>query len=242
MNEPARIGDLQYQHNLEVLADYERKLISADRLADTGTLEIAAHLDMLFRDPEQRWVAERNAERAAAAKTEKGGRPVDPTSRSQFSTWLRSRFPGIDPRRTYQLLNAHDLAEGYLNNVQITPTREGPLRALQKLRKPLYGNGNRIGPIWTLACQLAGGKEPTIVHIREAERQWNDANIPKGQVRKERAEDQLRRKRYRAQEKIDELFVDAKIHPDHTTFVIEQMELLQQQIQEDIAELRQRGQ
>src|SRR5262245_38784081 len=94
----------EYQAALAELADYERRIAESDDLSQRDTLAIAAALDRLYRD--ERWVEQRNSERAASAKTPRGGRPVDPTSRSQFSTWVRGRFARIAPAHTYRLLDA----------------------------------------------------------------------------------------------------------------------------------------
>src|SRR5262249_53940727 len=79
----------EYERALSDLAEYEYRIAESDSLAQRDSLRVAATLDRLYRD--QRWVAERNAQRTATAKTARGGRPVDPTSRSQFSTWVRDR-------------------------------------------------------------------------------------------------------------------------------------------------------
>jgi hypothetical protein len=183
-----KLTDEEYQAALKELAEFDRAIAEADRLSEVGTLEKAAVLDKLFKD--ERWIVERNAERIVTAKTPAGGRPVDPTSKSQFSTWVRGRFNHIDPRRTYQLLDAKALLDSYLNQVQITPTSERVLRPLKKLTKQAYGGGSRILPIWEIACRIAsenGYTNPTSQDVKAAEAEWKREHIPATQARKEDA-------------------------------------------------------
>lgn len=232
------LTDEEYEATLQSLAAYEKHLIRSGNLEQMGSLEAAAALAELFEDPKGRWLAERNAERAATAKTERGGRPVDPKSRSQFSTWVKGRYRGIIPRRTYQLLDAHRVTTSYLNNVQISPETEGSVRPLKVLMDVAHGSGERIPEVWDIACELAGHSAPNAEQSRRAINIWNERNLPKGAVRRENIEDRLRRKRYHADWAIDDLFIAAKRDPDLAGIVEEQLEEILKRTQEDLDEIR----
>lgn len=182
------LTDAEYQAALEELTEFERAIRESDRLSQEGTLEKAELLDKLFHD--DRWIAERNAERIVTAKTPRGGRPVDPNSRSQFSTWLRGRFSSIAPRTTYQLLDANMLVRDYLRGAHVTPTSEWQLRPLKVLTNMAHGSGKRIPDIWEIACRLAaenGYRDPTREDVRRAIAQWNTEHLAPRQQRKENA-------------------------------------------------------
>jgi hypothetical protein len=187
---PILLTEQEYQAALADLADYEKRIAESDRLSQAGSLAKAEILDKLYRD--HRWVAERNAERLKTAKTAQGGRPVDPTSRSQFSTWVRGRFPRIQPRTTYQLLDANMLVRSYLRNAQVTPINESQIRPLKPLLSVANGSGSRIPDVWDLACKLAvdeGRDRPGADDVRRGITEWRRLHLPPAQARKERAED-----------------------------------------------------
>jgi hypothetical protein len=193
-----KLTDDEYQAALKELADFDKAIAESDRLSQMGTLEKAAVLDKLFKD--ERWIVERNAERIVTAKTPAGGRPVDPTSRSQFSTWVRGRFSRIAPRTTYQLLDAVSITREFLAHAQVTPSQEAQLRPLKKLVKTAYGNGSRIVPIWDIACRIAsenGYTEPTPQDVRAAESEWKREHIPATQARREDAQARAERMKIR---------------------------------------------
>lgn len=193
-----KLTDEEYQAALAELAEFDKAIAESDRLSQMGTLEKAAVLDKLFKD--ERWIVERNAERIVTAKTPAGGRPVDPTSKSQFSTWVRGRFNHIAPQTTYQLLDAKSLLDGYFRQAEITPTSERVLRPLKKLTKSAYGGGSRIAPIWEIACRIAsenGYANPTSQDVKAAESEWKREHIPATQARKEDARARAERMRIR---------------------------------------------
>ena len=184
------LSDEEFTAALAEVAGYEQRIAQAGRLEQEDSLRVAAILDRLYRD--EHWVAERNAERAASAKTARGGRPVDPTSRSQFSTWLRGRYKRFEPRRVYQLLDAEMLVMSYLNGVQITPTSEWQLRPLKSLLSRANGSGKRIRPVWKLACEIAedaGREAPTADDVRRGIAEWRRLNLTPQEHRHEVAED-----------------------------------------------------
>lgn len=171
------LTDLEYQAALADLAEYERHIAESDRLAQRDSMRIAETLDRLYRD--QRWVEERNRQRAETAKTSRGGAPIDPTSRSQFSTWVRDRFHRYQPRRVYQLLDAQSIAANYLHSVQVTPTVEAQVRPLRSLTSVANGSGARIPDVWELACKLAaedGRDYPTEDDVRHGLAEWRRLN------------------------------------------------------------------
>jgi len=185
------LTDIEYEAALAELAGYERRLAESDRLAQHDSLKVAETLDLLYRD--QRWVNERNAQRAETAKTARGGRPVDPTSRSQFSTWVRERNRRLQPRAVYQLLDAHSIRTSYLRGAQVTPVGEYQIRALRSLMSVANGSGARIPEVWDLACKLAadaGRDQPTFEDVKAGLAEWRHINLPPAQRRKERAGDQ----------------------------------------------------
>jgi hypothetical protein len=205
-NKVTELTDIEYDAALKQLADYERHLIESDRLTQQGSLETGALLAQLFTDPHQRWVTERNAERAATAKTAAGGRPVDPASRSQFSTWLRGRFPAIAPAHVYRLLAANMLVETYLSNGEVTPANEYSIRRLTKLTAVAYGGGKRIEPIWELACQIAlddGHTVPNELDVAAAESAWKAEHVPATQARRETRFAQAERLRIKIKSEIE---------------------------------------
>lgn len=190
------LSEEEFTSALDALSEYERRIAESDRLAQNDSMRTAAILDRLYRD--QRWVAERNAERAATAKTPVGGRPVDPTSRSQFSTWVRDRFRRIAPSRTYQLLDAHGIWTEFLPHVEETPTQEAQLRPLKPLLKAAHGGGARIPEVWEIAVRIAGGEQPTHADVRAAIAEWKRQHLTTTQQRKETAADRASRRRGRA--------------------------------------------
>jgi hypothetical protein len=189
------LSEQEYETALVELAEYERRIAESDRLAQRDSLRTAEILDRLYRD--QRWVAERNAERTATAKTPRGGRPVDPTSRSQFSTWLRGRFNKIAPARTYQLLDAYRIKTEFLPHVEIT--QEHQLRPLKVLTKVAHGSGVRIPEVWDIAVKLAAGGQPSHTQVREAIAEWKRLHLTSTQERYERATDRAEQKRRKAE-------------------------------------------
>jgi hypothetical protein len=187
---PTLLSEQEYQAALVELADYERHIAESDRLAQADSMRIAGTLGRLYRD--HRWVDERNEQRRATAKTSRGGAPVDPQSRSQFSTWVRDRFHRYQPRRVYQLLDAQSIAANYLHSVQVTPVTEAQVRPLRPLTSVANGSGSRIPEVWTLACKMAaedGRDQPTESDVRAGIAEWRHLHLPPVQARKERAED-----------------------------------------------------
>lgn len=181
----------QYEAALAELAEYERRIAESDRLSQADSLKKAEVLAELFGD--SRWVEERNAERAETAKTPRGGRPVDPTSRSQFSTWVRGRYRHIAPSTTYQLLTAHQIKTEFLLRAETTPTSEYQVRPLKNLLKVAHGSGARIPEVWGIAVKLADGGQPTKDQVRQAIAEWERVNLPKGMKRREQATDRAQR-------------------------------------------------
>lgn len=184
------LTDAEYEIALVELADYEKRITEATGLEQRDSLRVAATLDRLYHDP--RWIEERNLERAMTAKSPRGGRPVDPSSRSQFSTWVRGRFPRYDPAKVYRLLDAQHITQSFLVNYEKTPTAEFQVRPLKSLMSVANGSGSRIPAVWELACQLAseeGRNQPTKDDVRRAIAEWRRINIPAAQARRERAED-----------------------------------------------------
>jgi hypothetical protein len=197
---PTLLTEQEYQAALAELADYEKRIAESDRLSQADSLAKAEILDKLYRD--QRWVVERNAERTATAKTPRGGRPVDPTSRSQFSTWVRGRYNRIEPRFVYRLLDAHEITRSYLAGGQITPTSEWQVRPLKVLTKVAHGSGVRIPEVWDLACKLAadGGRtQPTTDDVRQGIAEWKRLHLTQTQQRHELAVDRAEIKRRKAE-------------------------------------------
>lgn len=185
------LSNEEYEAALAELADYERRIAESDNLSQRDTLKVAEVLDRLYHD--ERWVEERNAQRAATAKTARGGRPVDPTSRSQFSTWVRARLNGFAPRVTYRLLDAQMIRMSFLTNGQITPTAEAQVRPLKSLLSVANGQGARIPEVWDIACKLAadvGRDQPTADDVRKAIAEWRRLNLTPAQQKKERVQDQ----------------------------------------------------
>lgn len=197
----------QYAAALAELAEYERRVAESDRLAQRDSLKVAAVLDRLYRD--QRWVAERNAERTATAKTARGGRPVDPTSRSQFSTWVRSRYNRFAPQVVYRLLDAQAITTSFLTRGEVTPTQERQVRPLKSLLSVANGQGVRIPEVWDLACKLAadaGRDQPTSEDVKHGIAEWRRIHLPAAQQRQERAEDRAWVKERKAVAAWKELF------------------------------------
>ncbi len=184
------LTDEEYAKALADLADYEQRIAESDRLAQRDSIRVAETLDRLYRD--QRWVEERNRQRAETAKTPRGGRPVDPTSRSQFSTWVRDRYNRFAPQVTYRLLDAHMIHTSFLTNGERTPTAEAQLRPLKSLLSRANGEGARIPEVWDLACKLAadeGRDQPTSEDVKHGIAEWRRINVPPAQANRERAED-----------------------------------------------------
>lgn len=182
----------QYEAALAELAEYERRIAESDRLSQADSMRKAEVLAELFAD--SRWVEERNAERAKTAKTPRGGRPVDPTSRSQFSTWVRGRYTRLAPSTTYRLLDAYQIKTEFLRHGEITPSEEAALRPLKRLLKVAHGSGVRIPEVWEIAVKLADGGAPTGSQVREAIAEWERVNLPKGMKRREQVTDQAQRR------------------------------------------------
>lgn len=184
------LTDDEYAAALERLGEYERRIAESDRLAQRDSLKVAETLDRLYHD--QRWVDERNRQRTETAKTARGGRPVDPTSRSQFSTWVRDRFNRFAPRTTYQLLDAYSIRSSYLRNAQVTPVSEAQVRPLKALLSMANGQGVRIPDVWDLACKRAaevGRDQPISEDVKFAIAEWRRLHLTQTQARRERAED-----------------------------------------------------
>ena len=188
---PGDLTEAEYQAALADLAEYERRIAESDKLSQRDSLKVAETLDRLYHD--RRWVAERNAQRTASAKTSRGARNVDPTSRSQFSTWVRERYNRFAPQRTYQLLDAYSIRSKCLNNVEVVPVSEGQLRPLKSLLSVANGQGVRIPDVWDIACKLAadaGRDQPTSEDVKHGVAEWRRINLPPTQQRTERAADQ----------------------------------------------------
>lgn len=184
------LTDQEYEAALEQVAEYEQRVAESDRLAQRDSLRVAEVLDRLYRD--EHWVAERNTQRTKTAKTPAGGRPVDPTSRSQFSTWVRDRYNRVAPSRTYQLLDAWKIRTEFLPQVERTPSQEVQLRPLKSLLSVANGQGVRIPDVWDLACKLAaddGRDQPTSEHVKRGIAEWRRLHLSHAQQRQERAED-----------------------------------------------------
>ena len=208
-----QLTDVEYEAALADLAEYERRIAESDKLAQRDSLKVAETLDRLYHD--QRWVEERNAQRTATAKTARGGRPVDPTSRSQFSTWVRSRdrghlrVPPLEPRYTYRLLDAHSITQSFLVGGQITPTAEWQVRPLKSLLSVANGQGVRIPDVWDIACKFAAEQlrdQPTSEDVKHAIAEWRRLHLPPAQQRQERAEDRAWLKERKAVAAWKELF------------------------------------
>ncbi|MPZ66203.1 MAG: hypothetical protein GEU83_12040 [Pseudonocardiaceae bacterium] len=191
------MDEQEFAAALDELAEYERRIAESDRLAQNDSLAKAEVLDRLYRD--QRWVAERNAERAKTATTARGGRPVDPASRSQFSTWVRGRYKRIAPQHVYRLLDAVEITRSFLTTGEISPTAENQVRPLKVLTKVAHGSGARIPEVWDIAVKLADGDQPTHAQVREAIAEWKRLHLTQTQERKERAIDRAEQKRRKAE-------------------------------------------
>lgn len=201
------LTDSQYAQALAHMAEYERRIAESDRLAQRDSLAVAETLDRLYRD--ERWVEERNAQRMATAKTPRGGRPVDPTSRSQFSTWVRERYNRFEPRRVYQLLDAQSIRTSFLNQVQVTPVDERQVRPLKSLLSVANGQGVRIPEVWDIACKIAAEHlrdQPTSEDVKRAIAEWRRLHLPVAQQRQERTEDRAWVKERKAVAAWKELF------------------------------------
>lgn len=201
------LTDAEYEAALAELAEYERRIAESDRLAQRDSLAVAETLDRLYRD--QRWVEERNTQRAATAKTSRGARNVDPTSRSQFSTWVRDRYNRFAPQRTYQLLDAYSIRSKFLNTVETLPRAEAQLRPLKSLLSVANGQGARIPEVWDIACKLAAEDlrdQPTSEDVKHAIAEWRRLHLPPAQQRQERAEDRAWVKERKAVAAWKELF------------------------------------
>lgn len=194
------LSDEEYASALTALADYEQRIAESDRLAQRDSMRVAEALDQLYRD--EHWVAERNEQRAATAKTPRGGRPVDPTSRSQFSTWVRERFNRFEPRFVYRLLDAQMIRQGFLAQGQKTPSQERQVRPLKPLLSVANGQGSRIPEVWDLACKLAaedGRDQPTGEDVKHGLAEWRRLHLPQQQAREERTQDRAWVKERRAE-------------------------------------------
>lgn len=194
------LTEQEYEAALAELAEYERRIAESDKLAQADSLAKAEVLDKLYRD--QRWVEERNAERGKTAKTAKGGRPVDPSSRSQFSTWVRGRFNQIAPQHVYRLLDAYEISRSFLTQGEITPVSERQVRPLKVLTKVAHGSGARIPEVWDLACKVAaeeGRTQPTTDDVRRGINEWKRLHLSQQQERRERAIDRAEQKRRKAE-------------------------------------------
>jgi hypothetical protein len=203
----AILTESEYRAALADLAEYERRIAESDKLAQRDSLRVAATLDRLYRD--ERWVKERNAQRVATAKTARGGRPVDPTSRSQFSTWVRDRYNRIAPRTTYQFLDAQSIRSSFLRNCAINPTAEAQVRPLKALLSVANGQGARIPEVWEIACKFAAEQlrdQPTAEDVKHAIAEWRRLHLPAAQQRQERAEDRAWVKERKAVAAWKELF------------------------------------
>lgn len=185
-----QLSDAEYETALAELAEYEKRIAQSDQLSQRDSLKVAEVLDRLYRD--QRWVQERNQKRAETAKTPRGGRPVDPTSRSQFSTWVRDRYNRFAPQTVYQFLDAYKIREGFLSRAEITPQSEKQVRPLKSLLSMANGQGARIPEVWDIACKLAADglrDQPTSEDVKRAIAEWRRIHLPAQQARRERAED-----------------------------------------------------
>lgn len=184
------LSQREYEEALAELAEYERRIAESDRLSQRDTMRVAETLDRLYRD--QRWVDERNAERTRTAKTPRGGRPVDPTSRSQFSTWIRERYNRFAPQVVYRLLDAQAIKASFLTRGEITPTQERQLRPLKPLLSVANGQGARIPEVWDIACKLAadaGRDQPSSEDVKAGIAEWRRLHLTAQQQRQERAVD-----------------------------------------------------
>jgi hypothetical protein len=182
------LSDAEYELILKELDQWNHCLDESERLAQDDTMEKAAQLYRLFSGPQ--WVAEREAEPAQSDITSKGKRPIDPASRNQFAAWVERRYRNIGKRRTYQLLDAKELVDKYLNAVQILPTRENQVRPLKKWTSTTYGSGVRIAPAWERACRISAEQDytqPTARHVTEGMREWEREHCPPREKRKHRA-------------------------------------------------------
>lgn len=194
------LNDAEYAAALAELAEYERRIAESDRLAQRDSIKVAETLDRLYRD--QRWVEERNRQRMETAKTARGGRPVDPTSRSQFSTWVRDRYNRFAPQTVYQFLDAHKIRASFLSRAEITPVSEKQVRPLKSLLSVANGQGERIPEVWDIACKLAAEElrdQPTSEDVKRAIAEWRRLHLPPAQQRQERAEDRAWLKERRAE-------------------------------------------
>jgi hypothetical protein len=198
MNEADRKAALK---RLGKFADQQR---DSDDLADRGSLDRAADIVALYED--RSWVKELPPPKVARNR----GRPVDPESFSRFSKWLAEQT-SLTGRRAYQLRDAFELAETYLNQVQIKPHGERDLRPLRWLARHNYGE--RISDVWNLAVELADGRTPSSRTVRRALAQWKKDNLPKGQGASssrggEALAERLKRDAHRLMEEYPHLFVE----------------------------------
>jgi hypothetical protein len=131
-------------------------------------------------------------------KTARSRKPVQ-RARSPFSTWVRARYNRIDPRNTYRLLDAHEIAASFLATGKKTPTAEAQVRPLKVLTKVAHGSGERIPEVWDIAVKLADGGVPTGPQVKEAIAEWKRLHLTATQERHERAIDRAEQKRRKAE-------------------------------------------
>jgi hypothetical protein len=120
------LTDVEFLAALDDLAEYERRVIESDDLAQRDSLKFAATLASLQAD--HRWIEEWNAQRAETGKTARSRKPIEAENRSQFSTWVRQRYRKIDPRNTYRLLDAHMIVTSFIAGGNKTPLTEWQVR------------------------------------------------------------------------------------------------------------------
>jgi hypothetical protein len=193
---------------LDEVATYADRLAASDTLADTGSMAAAEALAELYEKRE--WVDEWLEQKPIRErKAYIGGRPPVPDSRNRFTQWLvwkeqQRQRRALLGRRTYQLLDAHEVG-GYLHAVQLTS--EWTLRPLNWLRKHKYAA--RIPEVWQRAIKLAGSAElVTSAHTTQALAEWKKETLGVKGVRQAIRTAKAERDRTRAQAYLRALWDD----------------------------------
>lgn len=200
--EPRRsLTDEEYEQALAELDELARLMSDQRSRQDAheqaaGRLGFASTLARLFEDG--RWVEEQNKVRAERAKTPRGGRPVDPTAKSHFATWVKERYAVIHPAYVYRLIDANDLVKSFFARAKKPPESERQIRPL-KTRLARH-HPDAVPEVWEAAVKKADGGQPSSTQVNEAVKEWYaDHTTPRDQ-RRESARDRADRYRVKTLE------------------------------------------
>jgi hypothetical protein len=165
---------------LKIVADYADQLATAEELADSDTMTVAAALDELYEA--RGWVAEWLEQ--SPRKDGRSGSNFREDSRNRFHHWLvwklqqeQRRSPKI--MTTYRLLDAADVADALkLTNGEIQ--HEAKVRPMKWLLK--NGYRDRAVEVWKIAVDLAGTADGVQQkHVTEALGLWKKQALgPRG--------------------------------------------------------------